>query len=99
MSADTRALLHYEAKKKSTFLAYVLWLFFSNIGAHRFYAGANTSGAVMLMMTIAAVVCIGAAGVVGYIFFVPLWVWSLVDLFKIPGLIRRANIALADQLS
>jgi TM2 domain-containing membrane protein YozV len=66
---------------KSTGVAYLLWFLLAGFGAHRFYLGHVGSGIVMALITF-----------VGLFTLFPLIItaiWSLVDAFLIPGMIRQ----------
>lgn len=82
VSSDTRALLLYQAHKKSVGVSYLLWILLGFMGAHRFYVGKYTSGALMVLLAIFSVV-FAAIGVPLLIF--ALAMWMIVDLFLIPG--------------
>jgi TM2 domain-containing membrane protein YozV len=97
LSGDARALMMFEANKKSIAIAYVLWAFLGLCGAHRFYCGKTGSAIAQLVMTILGVVLLAALGL-GLLLLVPVWIWILVDAFLIPGWIRTHNSALATQL-
>lgn len=75
--------------QKEVGVAYLLWLFLGTIGAHRFYLGMNGSAAAQLILTV-----IGWATVillVGFAFLAVVWVWIIIDAFKMPGMVREAN--------
>ncbi len=80
------------AQRKSMVMAYVLWWFCSPLGAHRFYLGANQSGAAMAGLFFGGLL-LGIATGSGYpVTLIGVWfVWTLADVFLIPGLTRRAN--------
>ena len=44
------SLAAYEARRRSTAVAYLLWFFLGLLGVHRFYAGETRSAVVMLLM-------------------------------------------------
>ena len=48
VSGDARAMMMFEANKKSVVVAYLLWFFFGWAGGHRFYAGKIGSGVAQL---------------------------------------------------
>src|SRR5215475_8901368 len=79
VSADTRVRLMFEANKKDTCVAYVLWFFLGWVGAHNFYLGRTAIGVVQLILTLS---------IVGLFIIV---FWHLVDAFLIPGAVRREN--------
>ena len=66
---------------KSTGVAYLLWLFFGGIGGHRFYLGYTGSGVAMLLITLVGIFTLFPLIITG--------IWSLVDAFLIPGMIRQ----------
>ncbi|TMV06375.1 TM2 domain-containing protein [Ruegeria sediminis] len=83
--------------KKSTGVAYLLWLFLGGLGGHRFYLGRTGSAVTMLILSILGWATV--AFMVGLVLLIPLGIWLLVDAFLIPGMIRedaeakRARIA------
>lgn len=97
LSADTQALMAFESNKKSAGVTYLLWIFLGGFGGHRFYLGRNGSAAVMLILGILGWLTIWI--VVGLIFFIPLGIWLLVDLFLIPGMVQEQNSGLMRRLN
>lgn len=97
VSGDTKAFLKYEANKKNMVVAYLLLIFLGYFGVHRFYAGAKTSGIVMLVLF--AVSWVLSFFIIGFIGFAIIGIWWLIDLFLLHGLIVRHNDALASELS
>lgn len=92
-----RAMMEYDAARKSALLAYVLWFFLGFLGAHRLYANRVPSG--LLQLVLHGFGWLTAAIVVGYI-FLALWAaWWLIDALLIPGWIREHNMALARRLT
>lgn len=98
LSADTQALMAFETGKKSTGLAYVLWLLLGGVGGHRFYLGRTGSAVGMLVLSILGWLLILAAGF-GLLFLIPLGIWLLIDLFTIPGMVEQHNSALMKRLN
>lgn len=96
MSNDTRAKLAFDAARKSTGLAYVLWFFLGWIGVHRFYLGRTGSGIALLVLSICSVFF--SFVVVGVIGFVAILVWLLADAFLIPGMAREYNQSLLTRI-
>jgi TM2 domain-containing membrane protein YozV len=94
MGHDTHALMRFEANKKSTGAAYLLWLFFGGFGGHRFYLGHVPSAVLMLALTMIGV----ATSVIGVgaLFLAMTGLWALIDAFMIPGMVRAHNNALID---
>ena len=85
--------------RKSMLLAYVLWWFGYAFAAHRFYLG-DTTGAVKqagLFLGGLVVMMIGAGSnttlvvAIGMIALGAGFLWLLIDMFRIPGMCRRAN--------
>jgi TM2 domain-containing membrane protein YozV len=72
---------------KSEVIAYLLLIFFWPFGAHRFYLGRITSGLIMLALSLTI---IGLPIVL---------IWSLVDLFLIPAIVRERRDELRENLA
>ncbi len=96
VSADTRAMMMYEANKKSTLIAYLLWFFLGFLGGHRFYMQKTGSGAVQLIMFLVGMIL--SVVLVGFLILLPLVIWVIVDAFLIPGWINAYNSYLAYRL-
>lgn len=94
---DARLQMMFQAQKKSTGAAYLLWLFLGGFGAHRFYLGQTGTGAAQLILFIFgwATLIIG----VGLFLLIAVALWLLVDAFLIPGLILQQNIELVKDLA
>ena len=86
LSNDTRALMLFEANKKTAVVAYLLWFFVGLFGGHNFYLNRTGVAVAQLILSITIV------GMVITVF------WVLVDAFLIPGWIRNQNNILATQL-
>jgi TM2 domain-containing membrane protein YozV len=86
LSNDTRAMMLFEANKKTAVVAYVLWFFLGIFGGHNFYLKRTGVAIAQLILSLT---------LVGMIITV---VWALVDAFLIPGWVRRQNNLLAAQL-
>jgi TM2 domain-containing membrane protein YozV len=69
-------------EKPSAGVAYLLAIFLGVFGAHRFYLGRTGSAVVMLILTITFFGIIISS------------IWTFVDLFLIPGMIREKIEAL-----
>lgn len=95
--SDAARLMQYDAAKKSTGLAYLLWFFLGWLGMHRFYLGRTASGVVMAIITVLSWVTVHVGlGLVGWAI---IGLWWLVDAFLIPGIAIRANQELAARLA
>jgi TM2 domain-containing membrane protein YozV len=86
LSPDTRALMLFEANKKTALVAYLLWFFIGLFGAHNFYLQRTGVAVTQLILSLTLV------GMLITVF------WVLVDAFLIPGWIRNQNNLLAKQL-
>ena len=103
--SDTARPMRYDAGKGSVAVAYLLWLFLGVFGAHRFYLGCPVTGAVLLTITVVSVLLMFVR--YGFLLtivpgMVTIWIsliWGFVDLFLIPGITRKHNVALATEPS
>jgi TM2 domain-containing membrane protein YozV len=86
LSSDARAMMLFEANKKSLPGAYLLWFFLGWFGGHNFYLGRTGVAVTQLILTIT---------VLGMLVT---FVWVIVDAFLIPGWVRNQNNILAQQL-
>jgi TM2 domain-containing membrane protein YozV len=86
LSADARAMMLFEANKKTPVIAYLLWFFLGIFGAHNCYLKRTGIAVAQLILTITV---IGA---------IVTFVWIIVDAFLIPGWISDQNNLLAAQL-
>jgi len=91
VGADMRALMAFQAKKKSMGLAYALLVLFGGFGAHRFYCGRIVSGVVLAICTFIGL-CVYCAGNATLI-IIP-GIWWLIDACLIPGWIAKHNARL-----
>jgi len=96
LSADAMAMMRYDAAKKSTLVAYLLWFFVGFIGVHRFYLGATGSGIAMMVIFLLSIPLVLVA--VGFLGFLVLGIWWLVDGLLIPGLAEKHNTQLIQTL-
>ena len=93
------AAMKYDAGRQSVGVAFALWFFMGALGAHRFYLGMANSGAVLMVINLIALVLLFAGNIAGPLMILATSVIILSDAFRIPGWVRRHNIALADRLS
>lgn len=89
--------MRYDANRKSTLIAYIIWFFLGWFGLHRMYLGKIASGIVMLALQ--AVSWLTHFILIGYIGFGILGLWWLIDAILIPGMTRDYNNRLIDRLS
>ena len=82
---------------KSMAIAYVLWFFLGQLGIHRFYLG--KTGTAVTQLILGVVGWILTVFLVGFIFLAVLWIWLIVDIFLIPGLVRSAQPVTMHQVS
>ncbi len=76
--------------QKSVAVAYLLLIFFGGLGIHRFYLGKTGTAVAMLVLWLVGVATSFFA--VGFLFFAAVGIWSFVDLFLVPGLVREASL-------
>ena len=86
LSRDARAIMLYEANKKTALVAYILWFFLGLLGGHNFYLKRTGVAVAQLILSLT---------IVGLVITV---IWVLVDAFLIPGWVRNQNNILAAQL-
>jgi TM2 domain-containing membrane protein YozV len=86
LSRDTRAVMLFEANKKTALVAYILWFFLGLLGGHNFYLKRTGIAVAQLLLTLT---------IVGVVITI---VWVPVDAFLIPGWVRNQNNLLAAQL-
>jgi TM2 domain-containing membrane protein YozV len=75
--------------RKETGVAYLLWFFLGEFGAHRFYMGKVGSAVAMLLIFLISIPL--AFVFVGYFGLFAIFVWWIVDAFLIPGWVRTHN--------
>jgi TM2 domain-containing membrane protein YozV len=86
LSNDTRALMLFEANKKTPVVAYLLWFFLGMLGGHNFYLKRTGIAVTQLILSVTVF------GLIVTCF------WVVVDAFLIPGWVRNYNNMLATQL-
>ena len=69
--------------RKETGVAYLLWFFLGEFGAHRFYLGKTGSAIAMLLIFLISIPL--AFVFVGYFGLFAIFIWWIVDAFLIPG--------------
>ena len=79
LSSDTRAMMLFEANKKTALVAYILWFFLGLLGGHNFYLKRTGVAVAQLILTLT---------IVGMSITV---VWVLVSEFLIPRWVRQQN--------
>lgn len=91
MDENTRMQMMFQAQKKSTGAAYLLWFLLGWFGAHRFYLGQTGTAVAQLLLGLFGWIPFGLGWMV-------LFVWWLVDAFLIPGIIQREDMATIQRL-
>jgi TM2 domain-containing membrane protein YozV len=86
LSSDARAMMLFEANRKTVLAAFLLWFFLGLFGAHNFYLSRIGVAVAQLILSIT---------IIGMLITI---VWAIVDAFLIPGWVRRQNNLLAAQL-
>ncbi len=74
-------------ERPSAGAAYLLDIFFGSLGLHRFYLGATGSAIAMLLLSISFI---------GLVVSIP---WAFIDLFLIPGIVRRRSDEIRQRLT
>ena len=75
--------------RRETWLAYLLLIFLGGFGVHRFYLGDNSAGVAMLVLLLVGSLL--TVVLIGFAMLAALGVWLVVELFTLPGAVRRAN--------
>ncbi len=93
-----KAVLLLETRVKSVVVAYILAIwFFGPFGSHRFYLNRPRSAVAMFLIFLPSVVLFvrglesDTGSLVGEVGMAIVYLWVIVDLFLIPGIVRRRN--------
>lgn len=91
LTNEEKLLANSEAanNQKSVGVTYLIWFFLSGLGIHRFYLGYK--GTALIMLALTGLGALTSFLLIGYLFFFIVGIWALVDLFRIPGMVRRQN--------
>jgi TM2 domain-containing membrane protein YozV len=81
------------ANGKNAVAAYLLWFFLGGFGAHRFYMGRNGSAFGMLGLWLASAVL--TTVLIGFVGFLALGVWWIVDAFLINTWLQQDSAGVA----
>ncbi len=86
-------------RRKTVLTAYLCWLFAGSFGLHRLYLTHYAAWASQLALCVLGLVArfspsLGATSGLGLVWFVPLAVWLIADLIRIPAMVARHNAAL-----
>jgi TM2 domain-containing membrane protein YozV len=93
---DTLALMRFETNRKSVGVSYLLWFLLGLFGGHRFYNRRFGSAIAQLLLSIVGLI-LSFAGV-GFIVLGIVWIWIIIDLFLIPGMVKRHNSELVEAI-
>ena len=73
-------------ESKWQLVAYLLAVLLWGLGVHRMYLGRWVSGIIMLILS--GIGALTAPILIGWIPLAFVWVWAVIDLFLIPGMVR-----------
>lgn len=95
----------YRSRKKSLVAAYLLWIFLSFLGAHRFYLNRPFSATIMLFLWVGAFAMDASTlfdpppdepkSIGIFVTYAAVFIWWIIDLFLIPSIRRRRNLEIA----
>lgn len=83
-------------ESKSQLVAYLLAILLWGLGVHRMYLGRWASGIIMLALS--GIGALTAPILIGWIPLAFVWVWAVIDLFLIPGMIRDDQAVIRQRL-
>lgn len=75
--------------QKTVGVAYLFAILLGEFGAHRFYLGRPVSAIVMMLLWLTGIATTWL--VVGFFLLLPAFIWWVVDLCILPGMVREAN--------
>ncbi|MBC7986148.1 MAG: TM2 domain-containing protein [Sphingomonadaceae bacterium] len=82
------------ARSKSMTMAYLIWFLLGQTGAHRFYLGRMTSGAIQLGLWVVNITLMLSMNPLSIFGLIVAGIWVIGDAFLIPGMVRETNGAL-----
>jgi TM2 domain-containing membrane protein YozV len=92
MDDSVRQQLLFEANRKSTGAAYLLWFFLGGFGAHRFYLGRTGTAVAQLLLLFFGWIPLFTG-------WIALGIWWLIDAFLIPDMIKLDNLQTIQDIS
>jgi hypothetical protein len=88
----------FEQRKKTKLMSYFLWLFLGALGGHRWYLKRWFSAGIIMLLSLIDVYfqLKHPKDDAGSLFFGGLvMIWLIIDIFLIPGMVKRANTDIA----
>ena len=92
----TSAMLAYQTQKKETVVAFLLWFFLGPLGAHRMYCNRVGSGVAMLLIALVSFPLMFVF--IGFLSYIGVMIWWLVDAFLLSGWIQQHNYWVAARI-
>jgi len=85
-------MMMFETNKRSLAVSYALWFLVGLLGGHRFYNRKFASAILQMISTLfGLLLTLVFIGVIG--------IWVLIDVFLIPGWVKRYNSKLVESIS
>lgn len=92
LSADARAMMAFDSRKKSVGTAFLFWFFTGGVGGHNFYLGRTGAAVTQLILAVLGWPLLFAAGA-GILLLGPLGIWLIIDAIGLSGAVRKHNEA------
>ena len=83
-------------ESKSSTTAYLLWVFLSGLGMHRFYLDQKASAVIQLLLFVFGFLLLVVG--IGIVFLIVWFIWVLIDAFLIPGMFTERNDHIRERL-
>jgi TM2 domain-containing membrane protein YozV len=87
--SDTRAMMRFEAEKKSEGVALFLCWVVGIFGGHRFYLGRSHAITMLVITLVSFPLCFVIIGFGG---IAATWIWMIVDLFSVTKWTKEYNV-------
>jgi TM2 domain-containing membrane protein YozV len=97
VGGDARAMMMFETNKRSLAVSYALWFLVGLLGGHRFYNRKFASAILQMISTLFGLLL--TLVIVGWFFIGVIGIWVLIDVFLIPGWVKRYNSKLVEHIS
>lgn len=82
-------IIHVHQAPKSVGVAYAFALLLGEFGAHRFYLGRPVSAIIVMVLWLTGIAT--AWIIIGFVLLVPAFIWWVIDLIMLPGMVREEN--------